>query len=50
MIRLIYSSNLHQAISFIANNYNLALWIHSLFIIALQYIDPLTATNRMLSP
>ena len=50
MIYLIYSSKLDQAISFMANNYNLPLWIYSLFLIALQYIDPLPTLNKVINP
>ena len=50
MIYLIYSSKLDQAISFMANNYNLPLWIYSLFLIALQYIDPFPVFNMVINP
>jgi len=50
MIYLIYSSKLDQAISLMANNYNLPLWIYSLLLIALQYIDPFPVINRVINP
>jgi hypothetical protein len=50
MIFLIYSSKLDQAISSIANNYNLSPWIYSLFFIALQYIDPFPVFNSAINP
>ena len=38
-----------MGISLTVHSYNYCCWIHSLYI-ALQYIYPLTAENRRLSP